>query len=53
MQKTLLIVYIDPWVVKAYDQLFVGATAHEAMAAADAYGEKHQLRPVSLIATRV
>ena len=44
--------FLDPWFVKAYGEVFIGATPEEAMEAADAFGEEHQLRAVSLIARK-
>lgn len=50
LMPPLTITFVNPWLVKAYGQYFMGSTAKEAMDAADEYGEKHQLRAVSLIA---
>lgn len=38
------------WVVKAYGLTFTARSAEKAMNAADAYGEKRQLRAVSMFA---
>lgn len=46
----IVVTFIDPWLVRAYGQYFMGATPEEAMEAADQYGELHQLSAVSLVA---
>lgn len=43
----------NPWVCRAYGIDFVGAGPRAAMDTAEAYGERHQLRAVSLTAHRV
>lgn len=43
----------NPWVCRAYGIDFVGSGARAAMDTAEAYGERHGLRAVSLIAHRI